>query len=273
MNDITPTSATSNIDLPATTLDKFLDGKVMIEQPAKGRHRAGLDAVYLAACLPDTTTGHVMDLGTGVGSAAFCAAWRLPQITVTGVELDPVVAELARRGLRLSENKSFANRVRILEADITAKGSLRHANGLHPLQADHVIMNPPYYDSSRFRVTPQKDRAPAHALDERGLEPWMRTAKDLLKEGGSLTVIFRADGLHDLLDTMQGRFGAIDVIPLRPTATSAATRVIIRATCQSKSGLRLLPGFTLHKGQGEDFTEQATAVMRHGKGLSIEHRR
>ncbi|MEH0069487.1 hypothetical protein V6L77_02685 [Pannonibacter sp. Pt2-lr] len=43
------------LDLPegiATTRDAFLGGLVTVEQPAKGFHRAGLDAVYLAAACP-----------------------------------------------------------------------------------------------------------------------------------------------------------------------------------------------------------------------------
>ncbi len=201
-----------------TTRDKFLGGKVMVEQPAKGRHRAGLDAVYLAASLPESTTGTLYDLGTGVGTAAFCAAHRLPLIKAVGVEVDPVTAALARNALSLPENIGFADRVSILEANLTAKGSIRHQSVCSSI-ADHVIMNPPYYDSTRFRVTPQSDRAPAHALDERGIEPWIKTAKDLLKDGGTLSIIFRADGLQDLLGPMERRFGAIDIIPIRPPQT------------------------------------------------------
>lgn len=40
-----------------TTHDAFLGGKVYVHQPKRGRHRAGLDAVYLAAALPDGTRG------------------------------------------------------------------------------------------------------------------------------------------------------------------------------------------------------------------------
>ncbi|EEA95626.1 tRNA1(Val) (adenine(37)-N6)-methyltransferase [Pseudovibrio sp. JE062] len=255
-----------------TTKDKFLGGKVMVEQPAKGRHRAGLDAVYLAASLPESTAGTLYDLGTGVGTAAFCAAHRLPAIKAVGVEVDPVTAALARKGLSLPENASFADRVSILEANLTAKGSIRHQSGLGSSIADHVIMNPPYYDSTRFRVTPQSDRAPAHALDERGIEPWIKTAKDLLKDGGTLSIIFRADGLQDLLGPMQRRFGAIDIIPIRPTADAPATRIIVRAVAASRAPLQILPGFTLHEEAGGAFTAQATTVMRDGKGLGLTNR-
>ncbi|WP_428669441.1 tRNA1(Val) (adenine(37)-N6)-methyltransferase [Roseibium sp.] len=256
-----------------TTRDAFLGGKVHIYQPRRGRHRAGLDAVYLAAALPEGTAGHVVDLGAGVGTAGFCAAARLPGITVTLVELDTTVLTLAKRGLEDDDNAGFASRVSLLEADITAKGSLRHAAGLTPSMADHAIMNPPYYEADRFRASPKEARAGAHMLDERGLEPWAKTATDIVREGGSLTVIFRADGLQELLSVLKGRFGSIDVIPLRPRPDAAATRILIRAIRASKAPLQLLPGFVLHDGDGSEFTRQSKAVMRDGEGLGLSLRR
>lgn len=257
---------------PETTHDAFLGGKVYIHQPKRGRHRAGLDAVYLAAALPEGTRGHVVDLGAGVGTAGFCAAARLPDIKVTLVEIDQTVLDLARRGLNDPANAAFADRISLLEADITAKGSQRHAAGLTPAMADHAIMNPPYYEAEKFRASPNTARAGAHMLDDRGLEPWAKTATDIVRDGGSLTVIFRADGLRELLDVLQGRFGAIDVIPLRPRPEAPATRVLIRAIRASKAPLQLLPGFVLHAGSGSDFTDQSRAVMRDGAGLGLTPR-
>ncbi len=254
------------------THDAFLGGRVYVYQPKRGRHRAGLDAVYLAAALPDGTTGHVVDLGAGVGTAGFCAAARLPGVRVTLVEIDETVLSLAQNALEDPENAHFADRVSLLRADITAKGSLRHACGLSPSIADHAIMNPPYYEADRFRASPKSARADAHMLDDRGLEPWAKTATDIIKEGGSLTVVFRADGLLELLSVMKGRFGAIDVIPLRPRPDAPATRVLIRAVRASKAPLRLLPGFVLHEGDGSEFTAESRGVMRDGKGLRLTSR-
>ncbi|HRK19966.1 MAG TPA: hypothetical protein PK970_13490, partial [Hyphomicrobiaceae bacterium] len=52
-----------------TTVDAFLDGRLMLEQPAGG-YRAGLDAVLLAAACPmePAATGRVLDCGAGVGA-------------------------------------------------------------------------------------------------------------------------------------------------------------------------------------------------------------
>lgn len=256
-----------------TTRDAFLGGQVYVHQPKLGRHRAGLDAVYLAAALPDGLEGHVIDLGAGVGTAGFCAAARLPDISVTAVDVDPAVLVLARQGLDDPKNAAFASRIKVLEADITAKGSERHAAGLTPKLADHVIMNPPYYDADRFRASPKNARAGAHMLDDRGLEPWVKTATDIVRNGGTITIIFRADGLKELLSVLEGRFGGIDVIPLHPRPGAAATRVLVRAIRASKAPLQLLPGYVLHQGEGPDFNPHAKNVLREGHGLGLPLRR
>ncbi|WP_068314406.1 tRNA1(Val) (adenine(37)-N6)-methyltransferase [Polycladidibacter hongkongensis] len=254
-------------DAHATTRDNFLGGRVLIEQPAKGTHRAGIDAVLLAAALPNGTKGHLLDLGAGVGTAGFCAAWRLPELQLTSVELDNTAANLARKALTFPQNASFADRVSVLEADITAKGDIRHASGLAPNQADHVIINPPYYAPQRFRITPKQTRADAHALDDRGLEPWIKTAKDILRDKGSLTIIFRADGLADILPLMQGRFGGITIRPIHPTADKPANLILISAIAASKAPLGILPPLVLRNCDNTAYTEQVEGILRHGRGL------
>lgn len=268
-NDLPDPSA----DDRKTTRDAFLGGLVMLYQPEKGRHRAGLDAVYLAAALPDTTAGHVVDLGAGVGTAGLCAAARLGLINVTLVDIDPLVLKLADRALKDQNNSVFAKRVRLLKADITGKGRDRHEAGLVPGLADHAIMNPPYYKTDNFRASPDEGRAAAHMLDERGLVPWVKTAADIVKPAGSLTMIFRADGFHDVLDALSGRFGAIDVVPLHPRPGTAASRILIRAIRASRAPLQMLPGLILHNDKGNEFATQSDAVLRRGAGLNLLERR
>lgn len=77
------------------TRDAFLGGLVELLQPARGTgHRAGLDAVYLAAAVDPSAQGHVLDLGSGSGAAGFCLAARVPGVRVSLVDRTPARSPL-----------------------------------------------------------------------------------------------------------------------------------------------------------------------------------
>ena len=120
------------------TVDSFLGGLVEAVQPAAGHHRAGLEAVLLAAAVSATTTGAVVELGAGVGVAGFCVAARCANARVVLVEGDATAAQCARDALLRGANQSFAGRVEVIESDIRAR----------VLQAGQVvgsvIFNPPF---------------------------------------------------------------------------------------------------------------------------------
>ena len=248
------------------TLDAFIGGRVMALQAKDGRHRSGLDAVMLAASLPADTRGMVVDLGAGCGVAGFCAAARLPEVSAVLVDNDRHALDLALSGLEVPENSHFADRVGVVEADIQAPENARIAAGLDRSMADHVIMNPPYRDPSSVRVSPNGSRAAAHVLDDAGLEKWLRTACSILRNDGSLTVIWPAERLTVLLNATSRRLGGISVFPLFPYSGEPANRVIVSGIKGSRAPLRLLPGLVLHETDGV-FSPTASRVLRGGEGL------
>src|SRR5579872_6076147 len=69
------------------TEDAFLGGKLRLRQPKSG-HRAGHDAVLLAAATPAYPGDQVVDLGAGVGAAGLAVAKRVPGIKLILVEID-----------------------------------------------------------------------------------------------------------------------------------------------------------------------------------------
>ena len=113
-------------------VDRFLGGRFAVVQPLRGHHRAGHDAILLAAAVPADATGTVVDLGAGVGTAGFAVAVRCPGVSVVLAEIDPHVAGCARAGLALAENAAFAGRVRVVEADVTGPARQRRDAGLVP---------------------------------------------------------------------------------------------------------------------------------------------
>lgn len=257
------------VDLPPVTVDKFLNGRFEVEQPQKGRHRSGMDAILLAAAVPQDATGCLIDLGAGVGVAGMAAACRLPSLRVVLVERDRVMLALCHRSLGRPKNDQIRDRISVLSADITEKGSQRHAAGLTSASADHVILNPPYFEAGSVSPSPAGNRADAHVLATSGLEPWIRTAADILKGGGTLTAIYRADGLNDILSAMTGRFGRITILPIYSRKGQKASRIIVQGQRDSRAALSILGGLVMHEARGNAYRPEVEALLRHGAALDL----
>lgn len=247
-----------------TTTDAFLGGRLSVRQPTVG-HRAGSDAVFLAAAVPAGTGHRVLEAGAGVGVAGLCLLARVPQAHVTAVEIDLGQCRLAERN---ADANGFANHFSVVEADVTASAKALGDAGLARESYDHVLANPPFYKRGEVRVAPNTARAKAHVMEKDGLARWIRFFTTMTKAGGTVTVIYRADCLGLVLAELENRFGDIAVLPLFPRPGETASRVIVQGRKGSRAGLRLLPGLALHTNDG-NYTAEAEAILWDGVGLDL----
>jgi tRNA1(Val) A37 N6-methylase TrmN6 len=247
-----------------TTTDAFLGGRLSVGQSTAG-HRAGSDAVFLAAAVPAGTEDRVLEAGAGVGVAGLCLLTRVPQAHVTAVEIDPGQCRLAERN---ADANGFATQFSVVEADVTASAKALSDAGLPRESYDHVLANPPFYTRGEVRVAPNSARAKAHVMEKDGLARWVRFFSTMTNAGGTVTVIHRADCLGLVLAEFENRFGDIAVLPLFPKPGETASRVIVQGRKGSRAGLRLLPGLLLHTKDGT-YTAEAEAILREGVGLDL----
>jgi len=248
----------------AATVDEFLGGRITVLQPQAG-HRAGSDAVWLAASVPALTGEQVLDAGAGVGVAGLCLLARVPGVTVTAVEIDADLCALAAaNAARNGATDSFS----IVAADVTAPAKSLIAKGLRREGYAHIIANPPFHAAGTVRPAPDQGRASAHVMRKGGLEGWVRFLAAFAAPRGRLTLIHRPDSLTTLLGLLERRFGEISVFPLFPRAGQAATRIILQGRKGSRGGLTLLPGLVLHEADGR-YTREAEAVLRGGEALPL----
>jgi tRNA1(Val) A37 N6-methylase TrmN6 len=136
-----------------TTVDAFHRGRFWLVQPEGSGHRAGLDAILLAAVVPGDFAGSVADLGAGSGAAGLAVLSRCERASAVLIERSPEMAEYARASLALEQNAALADRASVLEADVTRTGKARAAAGLTDNTFDFVIMNPPF-NAGNDRATP-----------------------------------------------------------------------------------------------------------------------
>ena len=100
------------------------------------------------------------------------------------------------------------------------------------------------------------------------LERWTHAARRVLKSGGVLTLIWRADGLPQVLAALERGFGSIAILPVHPNPRGAAIRVIVTAVKGGRAPLALHPGLILQDPDGEGGAE-AAAVLGGNAALAL----
>jgi tRNA1(Val) A37 N6-methylase TrmN6 len=253
-------------DMGAHTIDLFHRGGFLLVQPAARGHRAGIDAMVLAAAVPSGFPGRVADFGAGAGAAGLAVLSRCPHATALLVERSPEMADFARRTLALPQNAALAERANVLEADVTLTGQKRVDAGLPDRSADFVIMNPPF-NTAHHRPSPESLRKQAHVMQKGLFESWLRSAGAVAAPTGSVALIARPQSLPEILAALDGRFGGAEILPLHPGGDVAAIRIVVRAKRGSRAALRLCPPLILHEGPTNCFTQKADAICNGGASL------
>ena len=232
------------------TEDRILGGRVLLRQPAKG-YRAGLDAALLAAACDAGTEERVFEAGCGVGGVMLAAAMRRLGARFIGLERDAEAVRLARLNV---ETNDLTDRVDVLTGDVGAKS---------PAGAtfDAALCNPPFFDDPRELRAPHPAKTGAWMADD-GLAAWVRFLTRSVREGGTITLIHRADRLADLLALLAPKAGSMQVRPVHPFADAPASRVLVRAVKTGKAPLRLLPPLVLHERGGAKHLAQTEAILR-----------
>lgn len=241
------------------TEDRLLDGRIRLRQPARG-YRAGMDAALLAAACDARPGERVLEAGCGAGGALLAAAWRRPEARFSGLERDPAMAALARENVTLN---ALEERVTVLEGDVQA--------GFRALALpvfDAVMANPPFFDDPGELKPPAPEKTGAWMADG-GLAAWTGFLIKAVREGGTITLIHRADRLADLLALLAPKAGSFRVRPVQPFPDVPAKRVIVRAIKTGKAPLVLLPPLVLHDREG-GHSAAAEDILRGRQALGWE---
>lgn len=232
----------------------------MLVQPAGRGHRAGLDAMILAAAVPGSFSGHLADLGAGAGAAGMAVAARCRQARVALIERDDLMCKYALATLAHPANSTVAGRGHVIKADVALKGADRTKAGLSDCTYDFVIMNPPFNDR-RDRASSDALRRHAHVMAEDVFEDWLRTAAAIAKPGAGLALIARPGSVKLVLDAIEQRFGRARLLAIHPRPGESAIRFVLRAQKGSRGTLSIEPPLVLHGDNGHQFDSHAEAII------------
>jgi len=240
------------------SIDDFLGGAVRLYQPKAG-YRVSMDTVMLAASVPAKAGETVIEGGMGSAGAALCLARRVPGAKVVGVEQQDDMLAFARRNITFNNLEEFVAARQGCIKDLSSE------EGVY----DHVMVNPPYLADGKAIRPPVETKGLAHMDTSASFKDWMRFCVHKVKNKGTVTIIYRADRVDEVISHLYRRVGELKIMPLWPRVGVPAKRVIIQGRKGMHGAASILPGLALH-GSVERYTPEAKEILWDGKALDLK---
>ncbi|MDY3918990.1 MAG: tRNA1(Val) (adenine(37)-N6)-methyltransferase [Candidatus Limivivens sp.] len=154
----------------------------------------GMDAVLLSGFARVREGEQVLDLGTGTGIIPILLAAKTPAGHLTGLEIQPESADMARRSVLLN---NLEERISIIEGDIREATQIFDAASF-----DVITSNPPYMTGNHGLVNPDMPKAIARHEICCTLEDLIGQTEKLLRPGGKFFLVHRPFRLAEILSSL-----------------------------------------------------------------------
>jgi len=210
--------------------------------------RFGTDSVLLADFAKPRPRDICVDLGCGTGAIALIMLMHNPGIRVTGVEIQPEVADMARRSALVN---SVSDRFSVLCADMRTAWQQLGRGGF-----SLAVCNPPYFKAGGALLSAaDKVRIARHEGD---IDPAdiAASAARLIKNGGRFAVIYPAPRALDMMRAMEDNgIAPKRVRTVHGVAGRAPKHILIDGIKGASSGLHWLEPLVLRDENGEPTNE------------------
>jgi len=214
------------------------------------------DAVLLANFVRAYAKERLLDLGTGSGVVPILCSVKTTAKELVGLEIQERLADMAKRSVELN---NLCPRVKIV------KGDIKDAPAIFGHESfDVITTNPPY-----MPFEGNAEDADEHTICRREvlitIEQLMESAGKVLKYGGRLYCVYKAERLTDLLCAM--RAGGIEPKALTlvmPKASKQPDTVIVEGKKGAKSGILIRKPLVVNKEEG-GYTEEAARIYNKDK--------
>lgn len=226
-----------------TTTDTLFNGKLLVRQPKDG-YRFSIDAVLLGHLASLRPQDRLIDIGAGCGIVSLILAFRFPGICIHAVEIQPVLADLARQNVR---QNGLEARIEVAQEDLLR---IRQQDTGGPF--DLMVCNPPYRKARSGRINPDPQKAMARHELAVSLPDVMAAAARLLKRAGRLALIYPSERMADLMAEMR----AANIEPkvlrmIHSRADAGAKLVFVEGSLGGNPGLRVGPPLVIYGKDGK----------------------
>ncbi|HHU6751600.1 TPA: tRNA1(Val) (adenine(37)-N6)-methyltransferase [Staphylococcus pseudintermedius] len=171
---------------------------------------------------------------------------------ITGVEIQPQLVDMAERSVQYNH---LEDRITMVEMDINAL-----IQAYAPAQFDLITCNPPYFKANQTN----QHQLEAHKIARHEiyctLDDCLRVSNHLLKEGGRVVMVHRAERMLDLFESMRHyRIEPKRLHMIYSKPGKAAQTIVVEGRKGGRQGLNIAPPFYIYDAQG-DYTPEMKEI-------------
>ncbi|ELJ9308982.1 tRNA1(Val) (adenine(37)-N6)-methyltransferase [Staphylococcus pseudintermedius] len=171
---------------------------------------------------------------------------------ITGVEIQPQLVNMAVRSVQYNH---LEDRITMVEMDINAL-----IQAYSPAQFDLITCNPPYFKANQTN----QHQLEAHKIARHEiyctLDDCLRISNHLLKEGGRVVMVHRAERMLDLFESMRHyRIEPKRLHMIFSKPGKAAQTIVVEGRKGGRQGLDIAPPFYIYDEQG-DYTPEMKEI-------------
>lgn len=226
--------------VPGFAIDIFQDTKLF---------RSSIDSVLLANWVYLKPQDQLVDLCSGCGIIGLSLAQKF-QVTTTLLEIQEALANLAQESINYNH---LEDKVKLINSNIN-----HTLDYLDHDSIDVITCNPPYF-STKSQSTLGQSSSQNIARHELYFSQKLlgQVAQSLLKDNGSLYLVYRPDRLLELSQVLQAYHLPIkELLFIRPHQNDLANLVLIKCRKTRRiNGLKVWPELVLYQADGT-YTQQ-----------------
>lgn len=231
--------------------DLELDGLKIIQN--KNGFCFGMDSVLLSDFAKEIKKNStILDMGTGTGILGILLSAKTQDTKITGVEIQPEVAQMAQRSVQLNH---LEERIDIICEDIKELKKIYETQSF-----DAIVTNPPYKKKGTGGINENEAKLISRHEITANLEDFISIASYLLKDQGSIYMVHRPERLADIMTSLRKYKLEPKVIKfVHPNQEKEPNLILVKATKNARPFLKVENPIYIYDLQG-NYTKEILEI-------------